>query len=89
MFGTVAKELNPPKSVGLSIAILNFSATAFIALMQYIGGLILKAHEKAMTGNRIAAEAYYNVFLFLIIAAVIGFMLILPVIETRKDKNIK
>ena len=86
LFGTVAKELNPPKSVGLSIAILNFSATAFIALMQYIGGLILKTYETTMTGNRIATAAYYNIFFFLIIAAAIGFALIIPVVET-KNKN--
>ena len=57
LYSTVAKELNPPEYVGLSVAILNFFAFVIIALDGNIAGFILKLFE---TKENLSATGVYN-----------------------------
>ena len=57
LYSTIAKELNPPEYVGLSVAILNFFAFVFIALDGNIAGFILKLFE---TKENLLPSGVYN-----------------------------
>ncbi len=71
LFGTIAKELNPPESVALAVAFVNFWCFVYIAVFQNITGNILQRF--ADSGSTVfPPQAYSNVFVFLAAAAILG-----------------
>ena len=68
LFAAIAKELNPPEQVGLSVAYLNFLAFVFIAAFQNIAGHIL--HGVAPVDGAYPPNAYLRIFGFTLAAAV-------------------
>jgi MFS family permease len=73
IFGTVAKELNPPEETGLSVALLNFWCFVYIAAFQNISGRILQVSTPASAAVY-PPEAYTAVFTFLIIASLLSLL---------------
>ena len=74
LFGTVAKELNPPEYAALSVALVNFCCFAAIAVFQNINGLILQHFAVSVSGTY-PADAYRCLAWFLAIAAASGLLL--------------
>ena len=72
VFGIVAKELNPPKYVAMSVAYINFMAFLFISSYQNITGWILKAFPVKPGTLSFPIQAYNSVFLFFLAGAVIS-----------------
>lgn len=70
LFSTIVKEINPPESVGLAVAVLNFWCFVFIAGFQNICGTIL--HAFPADAGVYSPLAYSRVFLFLAAAALAG-----------------
>lgn len=97
LYGTYAKELNPPEHVGLSVAMLNFFAFIGIAIGGNTAGMVLSMYEKAgkilkipgEAGNILhyPPEAYRDIFLVITFFAMIGVITALFVPETNKEKN--
>ena len=86
-FSIMAKELNPPQSTGLAVAVLNFSAFIFIALFGNISGLILGFWKNSVGPNGVfPGEAYTALFVFLAISALLSVLIGLFVPETGKKK---
>lgn len=83
LFGTIAKELNPPELTGMSIAYINFVAFLFIALFQNITGNILKAFPTIPGSLAFSPAAYSAVYLFFILAATAGVISVFFLPETK------
>ena len=87
LFGTIAKELNPPELTGMSIAYINFMAFLFIALFQNITGMILNAFPPDSGSLAFSANAYSAVYLFFILSAAAGLISIYFIPETNPEKE--
>ena len=98
LYGTQAKELNPPEHVGLSVAMLNFFAFVGIAIGGNAAGLVLSRYELAEKAGKIVSamggivhyppEAYRDIFIVISIFAFIGVCAAFFVPETyRKGEN--
>ena len=72
VFGIIAKELNPPKYVAMSVAYINFMAFLFISSYQNITGWILKAYPIRPGSLAFPLQAYNAVYLFFLAGAVIS-----------------
>ncbi|MBR2439338.1 MAG: hypothetical protein IKB25_04015 [Lentisphaeria bacterium] len=83
MFSIVAKELNPPEYVGMSVAYLNFIAFVFISTYQNVSGEILKHYPCAEGSLAFPVEAYSAVYLFFLIGAAVSFAAVCFVPETK------
>ena len=83
IFSIVAKEVNPPEIVGMSVAFLNFMAFVFISLYQNVAGVILKAYPPQPGALSFPTEAYGAVYLFFIIGAAVSLTAASIVPETR------
>ena len=86
-YSIIAKELNPPEMTGLSVAVLNFSAFAFIAAFGNISGIILGFWRNMTKNGVFPGEAYAALFVFLSISALISVVIGLLVPETGRKKN--
>lgn len=96
LYGTHAKELNPPEHVGLSVAMLNFFAFVGIAIGGNAAGSVLARYETTPLIKKIAgstgtvihypAEAYRDIFIVITFFAAIGVITALFVPETYKEK---
>ena len=85
LYSTVAKELNPPEEVGLSVALLNFWCFVFIAIFQNITGQILQ-HFTVPENPVFPPQAYCAVFVFAAIASVYAIAAGCFIRETRPEK---
>ena len=79
-YSQIAKELNPPESTGLAVAVLNFSAFVFIALFGNLSGLVLSFWKaEAQRDGMFPGEAYAWLFAVLaagaLISLVTGFLI--------------
>ena len=72
VFGIIAKELNPPKYVAMSVAYINFMAFLFISSYQNITGWILKAYPIPPGSLAFPLQAYNAVYLFFLVGAVVS-----------------
>jgi len=86
-YSIIAKELNPPEFTGLAVAVLNFSAFAFIAVFGNVSGAILNRWIKSAKDGVFPGEAYSALFFFLVISAVISAVTGFMVPETGNRKN--
>ena len=86
-YSMIAKELNPPESTGLAVAVLNFSAFVFIALFGNISGFILGFWKSAAKNGTFPGIAYAVLFAFLSIGALISLTTGSLVPETKPRKN--
>lgn len=97
LYGTHAKELNPPEHVGLAVAMLNFFAFVGIAIGGNAAGMVLSRYETSEIIRKIAgkaggvihypAEAYRDIFIVITAFAVIGVVCAFFVPETYKEKS--
>lgn len=97
LYGTHAKELNPPEHVGLSVAMLNFFAFVGIAIGGNAAGLVLSRYETGEFIRKVAgsaggvihypAEAYRDIFIVITSFAVIGVICAFFVPETYKEEG--
>ena len=85
-YSIIAKELNPPEVTGLSVAVLNFAAFAFIAAFGNISGFILGFWKDAAKGGVFPGEAYCALFLFLSAAALLSVLIGFFIPETGRRK---
>ena len=74
VFGIIAKELNPPKYVAMSVAYINFMAFLFISSYQNITGWILKAYPVLPGSLAFPIQAYNAVYLFFLTGAVVSLL---------------
>ena len=86
MFSIVAKEINPPEYIAMSVAFLNFMAFVFISLYQNITGCILHAFPPETGTLAFSQAAYAAVYLFFLIGAVISLIAVCFVPETRNSR---
>ena len=86
IYGTVAKELNPPEQTGLAVAVLNFWCFVYIAFFQNICGRILQLHTIAGS-DKFPPEAYCRIFIFLAAAAGAGVIGSMFIRETGKKQQ--
>lgn len=92
LYGTHAKELNPPEHVGLSVAMLNFFAFIGIAIGGNAAGIVLSRYEsvaKKLAGGVIhyPAEAYRDIFIVITFFALLGLISAFFVPETFKKQE--
>ncbi|MBO4631304.1 MAG: MFS transporter [Lentisphaeria bacterium] len=85
-YSMIAKELNPPEVTGLAVAVLNFSAFAFIALFGNISGFLLGCWKYAAKDGVFPGEAYFALFLFLTVSALLSVVIGAFVPETFRKK---
>ena len=83
IFGTIAKELNTPDYTAMSVAFLNAFVFGVISLYQNITGLVLKHFAGNADAITFSADAYKAVYVVFIIGAVLSFLAVLLVPETR------
>ena len=86
-YSLIAKELNPPESTGLAVAVLNFSAFVFIALFGNISGVILGFWKSAAKNGMFPGAAYAALFVFLSAGALIALATGFLVPETNPRKK--
>lgn len=92
LYGTHAKELNPPEHVGLSVAMLNFFAFVGIAIGGNAAGMVLSRYESAATelANGVIhypAAAYRDIFIVITFFALFGLLFAFFVPETFKKQE--
>ncbi len=94
IFGTVAKELNPPEYVGLAVAILNFFAFVAIALAGNLAGMLLAAYEKTAANSPAPGglmtyppEAYGWIFGVFALVAGLGTLIAFKIPETNPERS--
>ncbi|MBE6392516.1 MAG: MFS transporter [Lentisphaerae bacterium] len=83
IFGIIAKELNPPRYVAMSVAYINFMAFLFISSYQNITGWILKAYPVRPGSLAFPIQAYNAVYLFFLAGAVISLIGAVLMPETK------
>ena len=84
-YSLIAKELNPPESTGLAVAVLNFSAFVFIALFGNLSGLVLSFwKEEAQRNGMFPGEAYAWLFAVLAAGALISLVTGILIPETGR-----
>ncbi len=83
IFGTVAKELNPPRYMAMSVAFLNFMAFVFISLYQNITGAVLKRFAENAAVMTFPVEAYQSVYIFFAAGGTVSLLAALLTPETR------
>jgi MFS family permease len=85
IFGIIAKELNPPRYVAMSVAYINFMAFLFISSYQNITGWILKAYPVRPGSLAFPIQAYNAVYLFFLAGAVISLIGAVLMPETKNS----
>ena len=85
IFSIIAKELNPPKLVAMSVAYINFMAFFFISSYQNITGWILKSYPITSGSLAFPVQAYNAVYIFFLSGAVISFISACLMPETKNN----
>ena len=98
VYGTMGKEISPPKYVALAVALVNFWAFVMIALVGDWAGRVMRGHEDAAQkiGDVLVypLAAYQGVFVVFVCTAVVGLLSAVTLIfadkktkaESRKPK---
>ena len=85
IFSIIAKELNPPRLVAMSVAYINFMAFIFISAYQNISGMILKSYPIPPGTITLPLQAYNAVYLFFLAGALISLISACLMPETRDN----
>ena len=91
VYGTMGKEISPPKYVALAVALVNFWAFVMIALVGDWAGRVMRGHEDAAQkiGDVLVypLAAYQGVFVVFFCTAVVGLISAVTLIFADRKKS--